>query len=66
MNFAAQASLCTGAVLTIFGVCNMGSMIRFVSHPVMTGFTNAAAMIIAMNQMSSVFGFPSKAVPQVR
>jgi MFS superfamily sulfate permease-like transporter len=43
---------------------NLGNLIRFISHPVMSGFTTAAAMIIGLNQIRSAFGFPN-IVPRV-
>jgi sulfate permease, SulP family len=65
MNFAAQVCICNGILMTFLGILNMGSFIRFISHPVMCGFTNAAALIIALNQINAAFGFPSSSVPQV-
>ena len=34
----------------------MGVLVDFLSHPVVTGFTNAAAIIIATSQLSKLFG----------
>jgi MFS superfamily sulfate permease-like transporter len=43
---------------------NLGELIRFVSYPVMVGFTTAAAMVIGLSQLKNVFGF-GKEVPNV-
>ena len=64
-DFAAQACLCAGIIMTLMGLFNLGNLIRFISYPVLTGFTNAAAMVIGLNQVAGAFGFPSGTVPQV-
>ncbi|KAJ1433301.1 sulfate transporter family-domain-containing protein [Ochromonadaceae sp. CCMP2298] len=64
INFAAQACFATGLMEVTMGMFNLGNMIRFISHPVMSGFTTAAAMIIGLNQVRSAFGFPN-IVPKV-
>ncbi|ROL60904.1 SulP family inorganic anion transporter [Bacteroidetes/Chlorobi group bacterium ChocPot_Mid] len=38
------------------GVLRLGAVINFLSHPVVNGFTNAAAIIIATSQLSKLFG----------
>jgi MFS superfamily sulfate permease-like transporter len=57
LDTAAQASLCCGIILTAMGLLNLGELIRFISHPVMSGFTTAAAMLIGINQLKGMFGF---------
>jgi sulfate permease, SulP family len=51
VDFAAQVALCTGLLTMSLGLFNLGNMVRFISHPVLSGFTTAAAMIIGMNQV---------------
>lgn len=63
LNVAAQAALCCGIILTVLSFLNLGDFIRYVSHPVMSGFTSAAACIIGLNQLKGAFGF-SSSVPQ--
>jgi sulfate permease, SulP family len=66
LNYAAQACLCSGILMFLMGLFNMGNLIRFISYPVMSGFTTASACIIGLNQIKNGFGFPSSAnVPQV-
>jgi high affinity sulfate transporter 1 len=66
VNFAAQAAFCSGLMMLVAGLLNMGNLIRFISYPVMAGFTTASAMIIGLNQIKNAFGFPKSAnVPQV-
>src|SRR5210317_1618710 len=38
------------------GVLRLGLVVNFLSHPVVNGFTNAAAIIIASSQFSKFFG----------
>lgn len=38
------------------GVLRLGLVVNFLSHPVVNGFTNAAAIIIATSQFSKFFG----------
>ncbi len=38
------------------GVLRLGLVVNFLSHPVVNGFTNAAAIIIATSQLSKLFG----------
>jgi MFS superfamily sulfate permease-like transporter len=38
------------------GVLRLGLVVNFLSHPVVNGFTNAAAIIIASSQLSKMFG----------
>ena len=63
MDLAAQISICLGMMLVFMSVFNIGSLIRLISHPVMSGFTTAAACLIGLSQLKNAFGF-SVAVPQ--
>jgi high affinity sulfate transporter 1 len=66
VNLAAECCLASGMLMFIFGILNLGDLIRFISYPVISGFTTASAMIIGLNQIKNGFGFPSSAgVPQV-
>jgi len=38
------------------GVFKLGAIVNFLSHPVVVGFTNAAAIIIALSQLNKVLG----------
>lgn len=59
--------LCTllaGIFLVIFGVCRMGSLIKFIPYPVTTGFTSGIAVTIFCTQVKDLFGLQiEKAVP---
>ena len=41
----------SGALMALFGILRLGKLIRMVPHPVMLGFVNGLAIIIAMAQL---------------
>jgi len=45
-----------GLVQLFLGVFKLGVIVNFLSHPVIVGFTNAAAMIIGLSQLNKIFG----------
>ncbi len=49
-----------GLIQFFMGVFKMGFIMRFVSHPVIVGFTNAGAIIIASTQMKHLLGIKIK------
>jgi sulfate permease, SulP family len=51
-------SLLVGIIQLLLGVFKLGVIVNFLSHPVIVGFTNAAAIIIALSQVSKLFGVP--------
>lgn len=57
VDFAGECALAVAMLLTIFSLLNLGSLIRFISHPVMSAFTTAAAMLIGQSQLKGAFGF---------
>eukprot|EP01041_Mallomonas_annulata_P005306 gene5306-10616_t len=61
IDIAAQIALVCGIYLFSFGMIKAGNLINFISHPVMSGFTSAAAMLIGLSQLKNAFGFPSTA-----
>ncbi|KAH8232197.1 hypothetical protein KR032_001742, partial [Drosophila birchii] len=62
-NPAYAVLLCflSGCIITIMGLLNLGVLMRFISVPVTTGFTMAAALTIATGQINSLFGIGSSA-----
>ena len=64
VDLAAQAAMAMGIILVAMSVLNLGSLIRFISFPVLSGFTTAAACLIGLSQLSSAFGFIVKAPQQ--
>ena len=54
--YALMLALMVGAFQFSLGVLRLGLVVNFLSHPVVNGFTNAAAIIIASSQLSKMFG----------
>lgn len=49
-------SLLVGAIQLSLGIFKLGIIVNFLSHPVIVGFTNAAAIIIALSQLNKMLG----------
>ena len=56
VTYAILLALMVGTVQFLLGVLRLGVVVNFLSHPVVNGFTNAAAIIIASSQLSKMFG----------
>jgi SulP family sulfate permease len=58
--------ICTvmaGVLLVILGMTGMGSAVRFIPRPVVVGFTNGIAVLIASTQIRDFFGLHVDSVP---
>jgi len=53
---AALLALSVGAVLLVAGVLRLGFLVNFLSHPVISGFTSAAAITIGLSQVKDLLG----------
>lgn len=49
--------LLIGILQASMGLFKLGFLVNFLSHPVIIGFTSAAAVIIAVSQLKYLFGF---------
>lgn len=56
IGYAILLALIVGLFQLLLGVLRLGLVVNFLSHPVVNGFTNAAAIIIATSQLSKMFG----------
>jgi len=54
--YAILLALMVGVFQFVLGVLKLGLVVNFLSHPVINGFTNAGAIIIASAQFSKLFG----------
>jgi SulP family sulfate permease len=61
--YAVVLALMVGLFQLTLGVLRLGLVVNFLSHPVVNGFTNAAAIIIASSQLSKMFGVYVDAAP---
>ena len=57
------ATLIAGVLLVIMGLAKLGSIIKFIPHPLITGFTSGIAVIIFSSQVKDLFGLRMRAVP---
>jgi len=54
--YAAMIAIMAGVMQMVLGFLRLGVMVDFLSHPVVIGFTNAAAIVIASTQISKILG----------
>jgi anti-anti-sigma factor len=54
--YMALLTFLVGVFQLLFGALRLGMVVNFLSLPVLTGFTNAAAIIIAASQVGKLFG----------
>lgn len=54
--YAILLAFCVGVFQFLLGVLRLGVIVNLLSHPVITGFINAAALIIASSQLPKFFG----------
>ena len=60
--------MCTvmaGIILVIMGLTGMGSAVKFIPRPIVIGFTNGIAILIASTQIKDFFGLNLDKVPGV-
>lgn len=53
-------ALMAGVILIGLGACKLGSLIKYIPFPVVTGFTSGIAIIIMSTQIRDFFGLPDK------
>ena len=58
--YVIMLALLSGLFQILFGVFRMGAVLNFLSHPVLMGFINAAAIIIGLSQLPTLLGISSR------
>ncbi|MFV2011249.1 MULTISPECIES: SulP family inorganic anion transporter [unclassified Micromonospora] len=53
---AGLLALLVGAIQVLMGVLRLGALVNFLSHSVLSGFTSAAAIVIAVSQVKDLLG----------
>lgn len=56
--YAILLAFMVGAIQLALGLSRLGSVVSFLSHPVIVGFTSAAAIIIGLSQVNKLLGLP--------
>jgi sulfate permease, SulP family len=57
------ATMMAGVILVLLGITRLGSAIKFVPHPVVTGFTSGIAVLIFSSQVKDLLGLRMGEVP---
>jgi len=60
-----MCTMMAGVVLVIMGATSMGSAVKFIPRPVIIGFTNGIAILIASTQIRDFFGLQIDKIPGV-
>lgn len=58
IELAIMLGLMVGVLRLVLGLARLGFLVNFISSPVLVGFTNAAALIIGLSQLSKIIGVP--------
>src|SRR5579862_1661737 len=58
-----MCTMMAGVLLVILGLTGMGSAVKFIPRPVVVGFTNGIAVLIASTQIKDFFGLHIDKVP---
>lgn len=58
-----MCTMMAGVLLVILGVTGMGSAVKFIPRPIVVGFTNGIALLIASTQIKDFFGLKVEKVP---
>ena len=57
VGYVILTGLLIGIVQVLLGLFRLGFLVNFISHPVIIGFTSAAAIIIVISQLEDLLGF---------
>jgi sulfate permease, SulP family len=60
-----MCTMMAGVLLVIMGATSMGSAVKFIPRPVIIGFTNGIAILIASTQIRDFFGLEIDKIPGV-
>ena len=60
LAYAAIIAMMVGILQLSLGLFRLGVLVDFMSHPVVLGFTNAAALIIASSQLNKILGIDNR------
>ncbi|ABI57014.1 SulP family inorganic anion transporter [Alkalilimnicola ehrlichii MLHE-1] len=56
ITLAIALAFMVGVIQLLLGAFRLGTLVNFISHPVIIGFTNAAAIVIVLSQLGSLLG----------
>jgi len=58
VGLALTLTFMVGVIELVLGLARMGTLVNFISHSVVVGFTTGAAILIASKQLKNFFGVP--------
>ncbi|MAT96458.1 MAG: sodium-independent anion transporter [Anaerolineaceae bacterium] len=56
LQLAIVLALLVGVIQLVMGLVRLGFLVNFLSHPVLAGFTSAAALVIGLSQIKHLLG----------
>ncbi|WP_010135209.1 SulP family inorganic anion transporter [Ochrovirga pacifica] len=58
LTLAILLAFCVGSIQFLLGIGKLGFIVNFLSKPVISGFSSAAAIVIGINQLKNLSGIP--------
>ena len=58
-----MCTMMAGVILAVMGLTGLGTAVKYIPRPVVIGFTNGIAVLIASTQIKEFFGLPIEKVP---
>lgn len=58
-----MCTLMAGVILVLLGLTGLGTAVKYIPRPVVIGFTNGIALLIASTQIRDFFGLQTESVP---
>jgi len=57
------STILAGLILVMFGLLKLGTLLKFIPHSLVVGFTSGIAVVIFSTQIKDAFGLPIEKVP---
>ena len=57
------STMLAGVILIIFGLLHLGSLLKFIPHPLVVGFTSGIALVIFSTQIKDALGLETAQLP---
>lgn len=58
-----MCTLIAGVILILLGITGLGTAVKYIPRPIVVGFTNGIAILIASTQIRDLFGLRTPALP---
>jgi sulfate permease, SulP family len=57
------STILAGIMMVLFGLLRLGSLLKFIPHPLIVGFTSGIALVIFSTQIKDAFGLEIESLP---